>query len=393
MSSIHFYRDLPEREVFDQAIDANDHHQAPADWWIVIADVMNSTQAIESGAYKDVNAIGVACISAVLNVDRSIEIPFVFGGDGATFAVPDELRDRVILALRLAQRVSRESFGFSLRVGLVQVSDLLKQGFWIRLAKVRLSSNNSQAVFSGRGWNEADRWIKDRQEQHVLWVHENQGPSNGSFEGFECRWKNVPSFKDHKLTLMVMALSGKEQTGQKTYREVLNSIGKIYGKASDYHPLREQSMHLSFNPQHLNQEWRVRSSQLTIVGRIHYAMRILLLNLAGVYLFAFKKDTKTVQWSRYVKDMIDNSDFQKFDGTLRMVIDGSDTQFLALKTYLDEMHRQGHLVYGIHKSREAMLTCIVSSYNDNHIHFVDGSDGGYAMAAHELKQQLATLYP
>lgn len=364
MSSIHFYRDLPEREVFDQAIDANDHHQAPADWWVVIADVMNSTQAIESGAYKDVNAIGVACISAVLNVDRSIEIPFVFGGDGATFAVPDELRDRVILALRLAQRVSRESFGFSLRVGLVQVSDLLKQGFWIRLAKVRLSSNNSQAVFSGRGWNEADRWIKDRQEQHVLWVHENQGPSNGSFEGFECRWKNVPSFKDHKLTLMVMALSGKEQTGQKTYRE-----------------------------EHLNQEWRVRSSQLTIVGRIHSAMRILLLNLAGVYLFAFKKDTKTVQWSRYVKDMIDNSDFQKFDGTLRMVIDGSDTQFLALKTYLDEMHRQGHLAYGIHKSREAMLTCIVSSYNDNHIHFVDGSDGGYAMAAHELKQQLATLYP
>jgi Protein of unknown function (DUF3095) len=34
------------------------------------------------------------------------------------------------------------------------------------------------------------------------------------------------------------------------------------------------------------------------------------------------------------------------------------------------------------------MTCIVQSYNGNHLHFVDGSDGGYALAAHQLKQQL-----
>jgi len=31
----------------------------------------------------------------------------------------------------------------------------------------------------------------------------------------------------------------------------------------------------------------------------------------------------------------------------------------------------------------------VKSYKGNHIHFVDGSDGGYAMAAKGLKKQLA----
>lgn len=50
---------------------------------MVIADVVGSTQAIEAGADRDVNTVGVACIAAVVNVDRSVDIPFVFGGDGS----------------------------------------------------------------------------------------------------------------------------------------------------------------------------------------------------------------------------------------------------------------------------------------------------------------------
>jgi hypothetical protein len=45
----------------------------------------------------------------------------------------------------------------------------------------------------------------------------------------------------------------------------------------------------------------------------------------------------------------------------------------------------------MHKSREALLTCIVQSYNGNHLHFVDGSDGGYALAARALKQRLSEV--
>jgi len=95
-----------------------------------------------------------------------------------------------------------------------------------------------------------------------------------------------------------------------------------------------------------------------------------------------------VRWSRYKEDMVDNSDFRKFDGTLRMVIDGSDAQYEELRAYLEDRRREGRLVYGMHKSREALVTCIVFSYNGNHVHFVDGSDGGYAMAARELKDQI-----
>jgi len=102
-------------------------------------------------------------------------------------------------------------------------------------------------------------------------------------------------------------------------------------------------------------------------------------------------DTSTVRWSRYVEDMIENSDFRKFDGMLRMVMDGSDTQYEDLRSYLEAQRGAGRLVYGMHKSREALVTCIVFSYNGAHVHFVDGSDGGYAMAARGLKAQLKAL--
>ena len=71
--------------------------------------------------------------------------------------------------------------------------------------------------------------------------------------------------------------------------------------------------------------------------------------------------------------------------------DGSDAQYEDLRTYLEGQRRAGRLVYGMHKSSEALVTCIVFSYNGNHVHFVDGSDGGYAMAARGLKAQLKSV--
>lgn len=233
--------------------------------------------------------------------------------------------------------------------------------------------------------------VKDPLAAGVLRVQEHEGPCEGSFEGFECRWQGVPSFNDHKLALLVAAVSEDPDVNLTTYRKLSDEIAGIYGDISSYHPLRADRMRLSFTPSELRHEWCVRSSRLTITGRVKYFARMVLLNLAGVYLFARGMDTSTVRWSRYVEDMVENSDFRKFDGMLRMVMDGSEAQYEDLRGYLEGQHRKGLLVYGMHKSREALVTCIVFSYNGNHVHFVDGSDGGYAMAARGLKEQLRSL--
>lgn len=391
MTTARFYHELPVLESFAEAIGTARHAEVPGDWWIVVADVIGSTKAIEAGAYKKVNTVGVACIAAVVNVDRSVEMPFVFGGDGATFAVPDALRARVIPALREAQRLARQSFDLLLRVGMVQVSSLLDNGLPVRMAKTRLSPNVTQPIFSGRGWEQAERRVKDPLAQSVLRVQEHEGPCEGSFEGFECRWQGVPSFNDHKLALLVAAVSDDAEVNLASYRKVSDKIAQIYGEISSYHPLRADHMRLSLNPRLLGHEWRVRSGKLGPWGRLKYFVRMVLLNLAGIYLFARKMDTKAVRWSHYVDDMVENSDFRKFDGMLRMVMDGSEAQYRDLHSYLEGQRREGRLVFGMHKSSEALVTCIVFSYNGNHVHFVDGSDGGYAMAARGLKAQLKSL--
>ena len=393
MSTEKFYQDLAALDSFADAIETDRHAAVPADWWIVVADVIGSTQAIASGSYKKVNTVGAACIAAVVNVDRSVDIPFVFGGDGATFAVPDTLRERVIPALREAQRLSRNSFDLLLRVGMINVGSLLDKGLPVRLAKIRLSPNVTQPTFSGRGWDAAERMVKDPDIEGVLRVQENDGPCEGSFEGFECRWQGVPSFNDHKLALLVAAISDDAGANLATYRTLSAKIAQIYGDIASYHPLRTEHMRLSLNPSELGHEWRVRSSALGAIARVRYFLRIVLLNLAGLYIFARKIDTKTVRWSHYIDDMVANTDFRKFDGMLRMVMDGSEAQYEDLRSYLEAQHREGRLVYGMHKSREALVTCIVFSYSGNHVHFVDGSDGGYAMAARDLKARRKSLGP
>ncbi|RLJ65181.1 DUF3095 domain-containing protein [Sulfurisoma sediminicola] len=387
----HFYRELPALASFAAAVEILQHTPLPEDWWIVIADVVGSTQAIAAGNYKSVNTVGVACIAAVLNVDRAIDMPFVFGGDGATLAVPDGLVERVKPALRGTQELARAAFGLELRVGLVKVGDLKRQDFWVNVAKVRLSPHLTQATFSGRGWNEAERRVKAMDGRDVVRIREDDGPADASFEGFECRWKAVPHFNGHKLSLLVAAMSDDPHANLKTYQAVASRIQAIYGEVADYHPLRPARLHMSLNPATLVAEWKVHTVGDGPWRRLRHFARLLFLNLAGMVMFAANIDTKAIRWSHYREELVDNTDFRKFDGMLRMVIDGSDAQAAELERYLEAEYRAGRLAYGMFKSREALVTCLVQSHSGNHIHFVDGSDGGYALAARSLKKQLERL--
>jgi len=76
---------------------------------------------------------------------------------------------------------------------------------------------------------------------------------------------------------------------------------------------------------------------------------------------------------------------------LRMVVDLNVAEIYRLESRLAAEHRAGRLAYGLHRSSAARLTCLVRSYDGAHVHFVDGTDGGFALAARELEAQLAAL--
>ena len=64
----------------------------------------------------------------------------------------------------------------------------------------------------------------------------------------------------------------------------------------------------------------------------------------------------------------------------------------ALEAYLAEAERAGTIAYGLHRQDAALITCLVPSVlQDDHLHFLDGAGGGYALAAETLKRKLAGL--
>ena len=87
----------------------------PDDWQVVMCDVRNSTAAVEAGHYKNVNTLGAAVITALLNAAGGTEIPFIFEGDGAMLCVPPELLDDARAALLQTQALARKSFAQAIR--------------------------------------------------------------------------------------------------------------------------------------------------------------------------------------------------------------------------------------------------------------------------------------
>ncbi len=92
----------------------------------------------------------------------------------------------------------------------------------------------------------------------------------------------------------------------------------------------------------------------------------------------------------YARELVENSDFRKFDDGLMMTLDCPDDTADAIAARLAAAEAEGVLRFGLHRQAEALLTCIVpSARRPDHVHFVDGAAGGYAMAAAALKRKEA----
>jgi hypothetical protein len=89
--------------------------------------------------------------------------------------------------------------------------------------------------------------------------------------------------------------------------------------------------------------------------------------------------------------LTENTDYLKFDESLRMIVDVSKAERESLLALLERHYLNGEIFFGWHSDRAALLTCFVQGPHQ-HIHFVDAAGGGYAMAAKRLKAQRRTTY-
>jgi hypothetical protein len=73
-----------------------------------------------------------------------------------------------------------------------------------------------------------------------------------------------------------------------------------------------------------------------------------------------------------------------------MVLDCTLAQRRAIEDVLAAAHERGDIVYGMHRSDSALMTCLLFGLKDSrHLHFIDGTDGGFTFAAHAMKAQIA----
>ena len=88
----------------------------------------------------------------------------------------------------------------------------------------------------------------------------------------------------------------------------------------------------------------------------------------------------------YIRQLVENSDFRKYDDGLRMVLDCTPELADAFAQRLAAAATAGIARYGVHRQDAAMMTCFTpSALRSDHVHFIDGARGGYASAATALK--------
>lgn len=387
MDSAEFYSNIEAFSDFADITHQDKFWALPDDWSVVVADITNSSEAVSKGEMKAVNIIGVSVITAIRNAVATIEIPYIFGGDGAALCVPNSFLAETERALLATHEMARQQFRLDLRVGIVSSQQIRNAGKEVFIGKHQLSQHYAQAAFAGGGIEYAEEAIKMGQLKCLESVA-SISTQDANYEGLECRWNKVPSQHGETIAVIIKASGDSDQENTTIYQEILGKLNTLYGRDENCRPVHSSGLRMTYNKDLLSHEVRVRTAGLTQEKTNNYYRELVKTNLLGWFLMLFKINAANIKWGEYKTDLVTNTDFKKFDGTLRQVISGNSQQRNELEQYLNALFADGKCYYGIHVSNAALVTCMIDNRAGEHYHFVDGADGGYTLAAESMKKQI-----
>ncbi len=384
ISTASFYADIKSFDDFSKVADFDNYAVAPDDWFVIIADIKGSTRAIGEGRYKEVNMIGAACINAVLNICTQGEIPYVFGGDGATLLSPPHRASACKKTLLRVRQLAETKFNLSLRVGMVPIGAINLSGdHRVLVGKYQLSPNNVLATFSGGGIELAERWIKSGPEYLLEESHDDEAPD---LSGLSCRWEPLASENGVMMSVLMQATGSSEVDKANIYSSLIETVTKITADAdSAGKPVCDSNMKFRWPPRGLRAEIDATFGKRV---RIFWALRLYCYSLFQWALDRFDLTAGGYRGKQYRVELRSNTDYRRFDDTLRILLDCSEAQADEIDTMLAVREKRGELQYGIHRADSALMTCLIFNLDKaEHIHFVDGNNGGFTSAAKNLKQK------
>jgi Protein of unknown function (DUF3095) len=371
-----FYGSIPVFRGFASLMDPALYSPLPDDWSIGVADIVESTKAIAEARYKTVNMAGAAVIASVTNALEGREFPFVFGGDGASFAVsPDDL-EATCAALAATAIWVKEDLDLVMRVALVPVAAVRAQGLDVRVARFGPSANLSYAMFSGGGLG----WAEAAMKRGEFAVPAAPSGTQPDLTGLSCRFEEIPSTRGLILSVLVVPARDADANA---FRKLIEDIITLVERSPDSgRPVPPGGPPLRWPPAGAELEARAKRGGSLMKRRVvvhAFALYAYVLLRFGISIAGFVPKT-------YVQQVVENSDFRKYDDGLRMILDCTPELERALTQRLAAAASSGIVRYGLHRQDAAMMTCFTPSVlRSDHVHFIDGARGGYASAATALK--------
>ncbi|MEX0307371.1 MAG: DUF3095 domain-containing protein [Ruegeria sp.] len=368
-----FYDSVPISDNFLSLSDPAQFTPLPNTWVLGVADIVDSTGEIARGRYKTVNMVGAAVISGMINALSGRLFPYVFGGDGAGFAVPGGDADAARETLAALQSWAETEFAITLRAGLVSVADIRAAGHDLRVARYAPSTGVDYAMFTGGGL----AWAEAQMKSGQLTIQPAGPDAQPDLTGLSCRWSNSPARHGQIVSLVIQPEPESNEAEFAALAQSVLSVAEGLERAG--HPVPPKGPPMRWPPPGVDIDAHVsRAGRNLLMQKIRLTIGNMLIGLL------FKTGMRLGQFEpNHYKEMVSrNADFRKFDDGLKMTLDCDPATLDQITRLLEDARAQGMIRYGIHAQQEAMMTCFVpSAMRDDHVHFVDGASGGYAQAA------------
>jgi hypothetical protein len=378
-----FFDTVPVFDDFEGVMNLDNYRPLPDDWALVAGDIVNSTGAIREGSYKTVNMAGAAIISALVNALGNRDLPFVFGGDGATVAIPPSGVDAARTAVAAVRTWADEEMGLDMRAAVIPLSEIRHEGRDVLVARFKASENASYAMFAGGGAS----WAEARMKEGHYSVAKAPPNSRPDLTGLSCRWSPIPSRHGEIVSVIAVPTEGGDSAA---FRDLVRNIVAVASSEErGGHPVPAEGPKPGLTRQGLELEARAQAPKgQRLKARFNAIMQYVLGNvLAWINMKLGEFDSR-----RYKSDVSDNSDFRKFDDGLKMTIDVDRERLRRIEGLLEEASAAGVCRYGLHRQDNALITCfVINPMQRDHMHFIDGAAGGYALAAAQIKEKASMM--
>lgn len=364
LSDLSPYANLGSLQNLTDITSNKNYIECPEDWYLVISDIKGSTKAVRDGRYRDVNLCGAAIIALLTDKLGTRNFPFVFGGDGSTILLPSSLYEICKEGFsHLVYKVEKD-FNLDLRVGAVKYSQIKADGHPIYISKLKLSNGNNLAQFTGSGVSYGEKLIK---KDSTYLINKSAYVDFNLLNKLSCRFAPLPSVNGKILTFIVQPLI---DVTEPQFIELTHKI-KPFLEQNKYRPI-STDIKLDSLSKILVKQYKVTGTNSKQLFFAAFAWLCGVLNVQAIV--------------KYFQEVPQNSDYQKFDGLLRAVIDCSEKEVSQIVEMLTDYQNKKIILFGHQTSDNAITTCIIDDIkSDNHIHFIDGDGGGYTLAASVLK--------